>query len=67
MANFLSSRWFLVGKGSLLALIAFLLQQETAAEAAKAAGEIVTTWDIPNAVIPVLGMLYGLAQSGQKK
>lgn len=67
MSDFLNSYWFLVAKGTLLAVIAFLLQQETAAEAAKAAGQALTTWDIPNSVIPFLGMLYGVLQSGQKK
>ena len=67
MAKFINSQWFLLTKGTLLAVIAFLLQQETAAEAAKAVGQLVTTWDIPNAVIPGLGLVYGLLQSGQKK
>ena len=67
MTDFLNSHWFLLTKGTLLAVLAFLLQQEVAAEAAKAAGEMVTTWDLPNGVIPTLGMIYGVLQSGQKK
>ena len=67
MDQFLNSKWFLLTKGTLLAVLAFLLQQETAAEAAKAAGQLVTTWDVPNSVIPAFGLVYGLLQSGQKK
>jgi uncharacterized integral membrane protein len=67
MEAFFNSKWFLLVKGTLFAILAFLLEQEVAAEAAKASGQIVTTWDLPNGVVPALAMVYGLLQNGQKK
>ena len=67
MSEFLNSRWFLIAKAALLAVVLFLTQQEATAEAEKAAGKPVTAIDLPSSIVPTLAILYGLLQSGQKK
>ena len=67
MSDFLNSKWFLIAKAALLAVVVFLTQQDATAEAQKAAGLPVTAIDLPSSIVPTLAVLYGLAQSGQKK
>jgi len=67
MGDFLNSKVFLIVKAALLALVVFFVQQEAAAEAAKAAGKAVETLDLPNGLAEVLAVIYGLLQVGQKK
>ena len=67
MGNFLNSKWFLIVKAGLLALVMFFTQQEIQAEGQKSRNEPVTAVDLPASVTPALAILYGLAQSGQEK
>ena len=67
MSDFLNSKAFLIVKAALLAVVVFLVQQEAAAEAAKAAGQAVTTLDLPNGLAEIVAVVYGLLQVGQKK